>query len=375
MAGIYIHIPFCKKKCSYCDFYSIGFRNEFDSYKELIKKEIDYRKSFLNNEEIETIYFGGGTPSLIPESDISTIVQHIKSTFNVSENPEITLEANPDDLTSEKLETFLKTGINRLSIGIQSFSNQELKLLGRRHDAESAKKSIRLAQKVGFKNISIDLIYGLPESTLKSWENTLNESFAVNVQHLSCYHLTYEEGTPFHRKLIKGTIKEIDEELSEQQFLMMRDMTSKNGFLHYEVSNFAKDGFISKHNTSYWKGYSYLGLGPSAHSYDGQVRQWNTRSYDEWARNIESGNIKLEGETLDTIKKFNEILLTRLRTIWGIDLIKLKCQFGSKMVDSLIHNSERYISQGKMILKDDKLSIHPNHFFISDGIITDLLVV
>ncbi|MHC1703303.1 MAG: radical SAM family heme chaperone HemW [Tenuifilaceae bacterium] len=375
MAGIYIHVPFCKKKCHYCDFYSIGLLGNKDEYTGSVLKEIELRKHFIADETIETIYFGGGTPSLLSIEQIALILKNIYNQFRVTKDAEITLEANPDDLSIEILLGYKKIGINRLSIGVQSFIDNELKFLGRRHDSSSALESIEFAKTVGFDNISIDLIYGLPESTIDSWKYSLEKAFSLRVNHLSCYHLTYEEGTPIFRKLAKKQFNEIDEELSVNQFDLLRKLAVENGFVHYEVSNLAKEGSYSKHNTSYWKGVSYLGVGPSAHSYNGKLRQWNPKSYNNWLTGIESGKLSIQEEVIDKKTKFNEILLTRLRTIWGVDIIALKKEFGELIVSQLLKNCDSHLKAKRVIIEDNYLIIPPQYFFISDGIISDLLWV
>jgi len=375
MAGIYIHVPFCKKKCVYCDFFSIGALDKISQYPIIIDKELQLRREFITEKNIETIYFGGGTPSLLSPIQIEKILNSFTKTFSISSNPEITLEANPDDLTKEILIGYRNVGINRLSIGIQSFNDNELTFLGRRHNALAAEKSVEIAQEIGFENISIDLIYGIPESTIESWHYSLSKAFSLGVKHLSCYHLTYEEKTVLAKKLKQKQFNEIDELLSINQFNLLRDFALQNGYVHYEVSNLVKDGFYSRHNTAYWKGISYLGLGPAAHSYNGSKREWNPNSYVEWQKGIENGIPNVQGEVLDEQTQFNEIILTRLRTIWGINLIELKNRFGKKMVDRLLLNANKYLQEKKLIIRDNHLKIPSEEYFISDGIISDLIIV
>jgi len=375
MAGIYIHVPFCKRKCIYCDFYSIGTLDKIPNYPKLVERELLLRSEFISEKNIETIYLGGGTPSLLTQNQIENIIDSIAKTFKISSNPEITLEANPDDLTIEALIGYKKAGVNRLSIGIQSFNDSELTFLGRRHNSKDAEKTVEIALQKGFDNISIDLIYGIPKSTIESWRYSLSKAFSLGVKHLSCYHLTYEEKTVLSKKLKQKQFKEIDELQSINQFNLLRDLAQQNGFIHYEVSNLAKEGFYSRHNTAYWKGISYLGIGPAAHSYNGSKREWNPNSYVEWQKGIEKSIPNVQGENLDEHVQFNEIILTRLRTIWGINLIELKNRFSKKLVDQLLLNANKYIQANKMIIRDNHLQIPSKEYFISDGIISDLIVV
>jgi oxygen-independent coproporphyrinogen-3 oxidase len=376
MAGIYLHVPFCKKKCIYCDFYSIGTLNMIPQYPNLIQQELVLRKGFIGDVPIDTIYFGGGTPSLLSPPMVAHVLNGISKWFKISENAEITIEANPDDLNKELLLNYFSSGINRLSIGIQSFIDEELHFLGRRHNAAAAKESIELSLNAGFNNISIDLIYGLPNSSLDSWEFNLKNAFRFDIQHLSCYHLTYEEGTTLARKLYDSKIKEVDESLSLQQFELLKSISSHNGFIHYEVSNLAKDGFYSRHNTSYWQGIHYLGLGPAAHSYNGNSREWNPKSYKKWEEGVVAQKPSTQSELIDKQTLFNEFLLTRLRTIWGINLVELRESFDNFMIEQMLRSAEPYINSNKLVIKkNDNLFIPPEHFFISDRIIGDLIIV
>jgi len=375
MAGIYIHVPFCTKKCIYCDFYSVGTLNRIPQYPLLIEKELALRKDFIGNVSLETIYFGGGTPSLLPTSAIAQVLNTLAKTFIISHDVEITIETNPDDITNELLTGYKSAGVNRLSLGIQSFIDQDLLFLGRRHSAAAAEKAIEVSLDLGFDNISIDLIYGLPESTIDSWEYNLKKAFSLDIKHLSCYHLTYEEGTVLTRRLNNSKIHAVDESISVQQFNLLRDISNQNGFIHYEVSNFAKEGFYSRHNTSYWQGVHYLGLGPAAHSYNGLKREWNPNAYREWEAGIETKKPSTQSEVIDKRMQFNEYLLTHLRTIWGVDISMLRREFEQSMIDHLTMSAKRYINTGRLVLKNNHLAIPPEYFFISDGIIEDLIIV
>ena len=320
MSGIYIHIPFCAKKCFYCDFYvtlSIKYK---DDYLKAIFKELKLRKNYLKNDRIETIYFGGGTPSLLNSNELNLIIENINKYHKIKEEPEITLEANPDDLTIDYLKDLKKTPINRLSIGIQSFFDDDLQLMNRRHRAEDNKKAVINAQNIGFENITGDLIYGLPNMTSEKWKKNLKQFFDLKIPHLSAYHLTYEPNTVFKKFLKTGKIKEISEESSEDQFRTLMDITAEHDFLHYETSNFAKEGYFSKHNSAYWKQKKYLGIGTSAHSYDGDTRQFNIAKIKEYIDRVEANKTYYEREILSLADKYNDYIITTLRTIWGTDI-------------------------------------------------------
>jgi oxygen-independent coproporphyrinogen III oxidase len=375
MAGIYIHVPFCKKKCLYCDFYSVGATNKISNFPSLIEKELMLRSSFIANERIDTIYFGGGTPSLLQPQQVAQILNSIAKKYPISEDSEITIEVNPDDVSEELLKGYRTEGINRISIGVQSFIDSELLFLGRRHDANAALQSIDFALNAGLSNISIDLIYGIPNSTIESWDSNLRKAFSLDIKHLSCYHLTYENGTPLTRKLKEKKIQEVEDSISVQQFDLLRDRAGENGFIHYEVSNLAKEGFYSRHNTAYWKGINYLGLGPAAHSFNGLKREWNPSSYINWETGIESQKPATQSENIDKLTKFNEILLTHLRTIWGVNLDKLKDEFEGTLMNELRQNAKPFLDAKKLVIIDNHLLIPPEYFFISDGIIGELILV
>jgi len=374
MSGIYIHVPFCKHKCDYCDFYSIVPSGEMDRFGSYISQELRLRKNYLGNDTIETIYFGGGTPSMLGIKDIEAILDDISANFLLSKNAEITIEANPDDLGLNYLQDLRGVGINRISIGIQSFDDGDLKQLGRRHDAAQGLKSIEWASKSQFDNISIDLIYGLPYSSTKKWEDNLATAFGLPVKHLSCYHLIFEENTPLYRKMNKGAVKPVDEELSVEQFKIMQQIANRHEFIHYEISNLALEGYYSRHNTSYWKQIPYLGLGPSAHSYDGNSRCWNPKSISQWSKAIASGRLTIEVETLSGNDRINDYFLTSLRTIWGANLADVEKNFGKDVASKARETANKYLKKGMLKIEGDSISIKPEHFLISDGIIVDFLI-
>jgi oxygen-independent coproporphyrinogen-3 oxidase len=346
-----------------------------DSFAFWTLKELELRTGFLPSNSIETIYFGGGTPSLLSIQQISEILKKIHEWFIVHPNAEITLEANPDDLSIDFLGDLRAIGVNRLSIGIQSFADSDLQKLGRRHNSQQAINAVEWAKKCGFNNISIDLIYGLPYSSSEVWRRNLEIAFDLNIQHLSCYHLIFEKGTPLYKKLKSRTVSVVPEDLSVEQFNILQELSSEHGFVHYEISNLAKDGFYSKHNTSYWMQVPYLGIGPSAHSYDGKTRSWNPRSIGKWKLSLEQNKIVAEEEVFSPNDKINDYLLTSLRTIWGASIDYIRKEFGESMAQHTIKVSEKYIPLGMIIKNGDTLSIPPQHFLTSDGIISDFLVV
>lgn len=374
MSGVYIHVPYCKIKCEYCDFYSVVSNSSIAEFANLIDMELSLRDSYLPERTINTIYFGGGTPSLLSIGQIDQILRSITNRYSICANPEITLEANPDDLTRANLRQMRSIGVNRLSIGIQSFSDLDLKQLGRRHNSQQALNAVRWATEAGFDNISIDLIYGLPYSSTAVWQQNLKQAFALPVKHLSCYHLIYEDGTPLQAKVTKGLVKPVDEELSVEQFNVLQQMAVDNGFIHYEISNLAKDGCFARHNTSYWQQVPYLGLGPSAHSYSGDTRDWNPRSIGKWASSLAKGEVNLTTENLSTSDRINDYMLTSLRTMWGANLDYVKLNFGVEIAQRMLEVAEKYQKLGFMMVNGVHLQIQPSKFLVSDGIIADFLV-
>ncbi|MFK8045712.1 MAG: radical SAM family heme chaperone HemW [Crocinitomicaceae bacterium] len=358
MAGIYIHIPFCKQACHYCDFHFSISHGQLDDMVDSILLELEQRKFYLNNEEIKTIYYGGGTPSLLQDTHINLIQKKIYDLHPVVKDVEITFECNPDDLSIEYLTVLKKRGVNRLSIGIQSFEESELQKLNRAHTAIEAEKCIQSAHNIGFKNITIDLIYGLPKSTIFYWKNQIEKALALGVKHISAYCLTFEEKTAFGTWLQKGKIKPLSDEKSLAQFKLLVAQLKNNQFEHYEISNFALDGFISRHNSAYWLGEKYLGIGPSAHSYDGKSRQWNIANNPQYIKRINEESTVSEREVLSEKDKFNEYLLTRLRTKWGIEK-----NFLNQLSASLSGSIEPILADQKEMghIKETN-----SHFFITE---------
>jgi len=331
MSGIYLHIPFCKQACTYCDFY---FSTQLSSKEPVIGaliKEIDLRNTYLESRQLESIYFGGGTPSLLSKQDLERIFSALSLYFSWDKNSEITLEANPDDINAHSLKVWQEAGINRLSIGLQSFNEEELKWMNRAHKASESLISVKRAQEAGYSNISIDLIYGSKFQSLRSWEKTLETAIGLNTQHISSYNLTIENKTVLGLKHAKGKEPSVSDELSSAQFLRMEEMLGNSGFIHYEISNFGKPGFLAKHNSNYWLQKHYLGLGPSAHSFNGVSRQWNVRNNALYIKAFNEGTPFFEQEQLSLNDRYNEYVLTRLRTVWGCDVNEIEALFGKEI--------------------------------------------
>ena len=375
MAGIYVHIPFCRQKCYYCDFYKTVNTSLTDKFILALQSEIVQRKNYLENEIIETIYFGGGTPSVLKKSELSGILDFLHGHFNVSTTVEITFEANPDDLSIDYLNEIYGSGVRRLSIGIQSFQNEFLKKMNRRHDANQAIKVVENAAIIGFNDISIDLIYGLPGLTRGQWQADLNQVFKLPVQHLSAYYLTYHEGTPFYTWLKKGTLKALKETESISQFMILIQMAKDNDFEQYEISNFAKNRKYSRHNSSYWKGVKYLGLGPSAHSFNGISRSWNVSHIESYIKAINAGLPYSEEEILSENNRYNEYVLTRIRTIWGVSSDELNESYGAEKAAYFKNNINKYIDTGMVKLHNGIYNLTEKGMFISDEIMANLMFI
>lgn len=373
-AGIYLHIPFCKTRCTYCDFYTLTNESQIDNFVEAICAEALLRKNEVH-EDVKTIYFGGGTPSRLSINQFEKIFKVLYNNYSINPNAEITVEANPDDLADSYLHTLSKLPVNRLSIGIQSFDNKELEFLSRRHTSQQAISSIKSAQKHGFNNISVDLMYGLPNQTNEIWEKNLRQVTELEVQHLSAYHLIYEEKTRMYNMLKAGKIKPVDEELSTTMFSMLIDWMTSHNFIQYEISAFGIEGYFSQHNTSYWKNRKYLGLGPAAHSYDGFNRSWNVASLNRYINGVKSENLDRVSEHLTINEKYNEFILTGLRTMWGVDLAEMINMFGEEVYSYCIENAQQYINEDKLIIQDNTLKLTRKGIFISDGIMSDLMRV
>lgn len=374
MAGIYFHIPYCKTKCPYCDFFSVTRRKDKHLFIDALLKEIGLQKSYLQNQRVNSLYFGGGTPSLLDTEKFKRVLDKVYNIFNVSEHAEITLECNPDDVTPDYFRKGGTDGFNRLSLGIQSFHDKELDFLGRRHTVRQNDQVIQWALEEGFSNISIDLIYGLPSSTPERWEKTLEMAFGYPIKHLSAYHLTIEPETVFGKMLYHGDLSELPEEDSLEQFRILVDYAQSKGFEHYELSGFAMPGYYSRHNTGYWMQEPYLGLGPSAHSYNGKTRQWNVSHIGLYIESVIKGQVPYEEEFLTTRDHFNEYLITRLRTQWGVNFYEIKRAFGEQYKNHLLRISASYLDQGYLQLNGDTLTLTRAGKFISDAIFRELIV-
>jgi len=375
MAGIYIHIPFCKKLCFYCDFYHIISLKDNTAFIDALLKETSLRKDYLSSEEVSTIYFGGGTPSVFSIEEIGKILDRIKNNFNVNDECEITIELNPDDVNPAYLESLKQHDINRVSLGIQSWRDSDLKMLNRRHSSAQAVKALEDTLNAGFKNVSIDLIYGIPGMDKKDWESNLDFSFSFGIKHLSAYHLTFEKGTVFGKMLEKGDMSEIDEDDSNAQFNSLIEKAESAGFIQYEISNFGKPGYFSLHNSNYWKQVSYIGLGPSAHSFNGYSRQWNIRDVKGYINAINTGKEFFESEELDTKIRFNEYIMTSLRTMWGIDLEYVEKMFEKEGYDYVVNLATKYRNYGMMKQEKNSLVLTNQGKMISDNIISEFMML
>lgn len=374
MSGIYIHIPFCKQACHYCDFHFSTSLGKKDQMVAAICRELELRKEELPALEVETIYFGGGTPSVLDVAEIGKILDHVYRHYNVSNDPEITLEANPDDLSGAKLKQLSGTGINRLSIGVQSFFDEDLSLLNRAHDAGEASECIGTAMAL-FRNISIDLIYGIPNLSNDRWLENINRALSFRVPHISSYALTVEPRTALKKFISEGILPDVDDDQAEEQFRMLIARLEGEGFLHYEVSNFGKPGYFSKNNTAYWQGKPYLGIGPSAHSFTGATRSWNCRNNIKYISSIGSGIVPAETEVLTLEDRYNEFVMTGLRTMWGISLSQVRTGFGAECYNHLMKESQKYMEKQLLVRRNDTLVLTKKGKFLADGIASDLFMV
>lgn len=371
--SIYIHVPFCRSKCAYCDFYSIANQQLMHDFAPLVAEELRLRRDFVPLGEVCTVYVGGGTPSSLAPSQLALLLDAVRAHTALQPRAELTLEANPDDLSPALLAEYRRMGFNRLSLGVQSLADAELTALGRRHTAQRAVEAVGMAQREGFGNISIDLIYGLPGSTASTWRRTLERALALGVQHLSCYHLTVEERTRLHQQVRRGEVQPVDEEQSVAQYALLRQLTAQAGFEHYEISNFALPDMESRHNSGYWLGRPYLGLGPAAHSYNGRIRQWNPRSLRLWADGLRQKQPSVEQELLTDTDAYNELLLTRLRTKWGVSLSEVERRFGPLAHRRLQAQAAPHLHSGALVLRNaDVLLIPPSRYLTSDALLVEL---
>lgn len=373
---IYIHIPFCKQKCSYCNFHFSTSLNFKDEMLDAMKKEIFLRKDELQNKNLQSLYFGGGTPSVLSADEIKSLIDEVLKHFSFNNDIEITLEANPDDLNPQFLKGLSDSPVNRLSIGTQSFFDEDLKLMNRAHNASEAEGSIKRAQDFGFENLSIDLIYGSPTSNLEIWKENLNKTIALEIPHISSYALTVEPKTALENWVSKGKVANPKEEEQNREFYYMIDFLKDHGFNHYEVSNFAKEGFYSRHNSAYWKYQEYLGIGPSAHSYNGNdVRSWNVANNQQYIKKLNSNILAKETEILSQQDQFNEMIMIGLRTIWGVNLDSLNQKFSENILDKFNKEIQHKIEDGILKIENNHLKIPEKHWFMADGIASDLFLI
>lgn len=374
MSGIYIHIPFCKQACHYCDFHFSTSLKKKDDLINALDKELELRKDEFKNTTVETIYFGGGTPSLLTNAELQFLIDSVYKNYKVSEDPEITLEANPDDLSKDRIIALSQSPINRLSIGIQSFFEADLKLMNRAHNANEAKACLEEATQY-FDNISLDLIYGIPGASNTQWLENIETALGYNVPHISSYALTVEPKTALASFIKKGIIENVDDEQAHEQFHILKERLEETGFVHYELSNFGKEGYFSKNNSAYWQGKSYIGIGPSAHSFNGKQRGWNVSNNTKYIKAIQENELPIEIETLTLTDQYNEYVMTGLRTIWGVSLHKVENDFGTVFKDYLIEQSEVFINQHLLYIDEGYLRVTKNGQFLSDGIASKLFKI
>jgi oxygen-independent coproporphyrinogen-3 oxidase len=385
MSGIYIHIPFCKQACHYCDFHFSTSMKKKEEMVLALAKELQLRKNELQNElefsEVETIYFGGGTPSVLTVDEIQFLIDTVCEHYAVAQNPEITLEANPDDLSEENLIAFAEIGINRLSIGIQSFFEEDLKLMNRAHDSVQAKKCLEIAIRY-FDNISLDLIYGIPDPsqngeqakqmTNERWQQNIETALSFGIPHISSYALTVEPKTALNKLIQTGKIASPNDEVAQEHFMILVETLEANGFIHYELSNFGKENYFSRNNSAYWLGKKYIGIGPSAHSYDGDSRSWNVANNALYLKSLQNDELPNEVEKLTLEDRYNEYIMTGLRTIWGVSLVRIEQEFGAQYLDYLKQQSQKFIVDGLLSITDGILKPTLKGKFLTDGIASDL---
>lgn len=374
MSGIYIHIPFCKQACHYCDFHFSTTMGKKETMVNALCKELELRKKEFFGEQVATIYFGGGTPSVLETAEIKQLIEAVREHYNVVDNPEITLEANPDDLSEEKILQLAISPINRLSIGIQSFFEEDLKLMNRAHNALEAEKCLQLASQ-HFDNISIDLIYGMPNMTLERWKQNIDKALGFNIPHISSYALTVEPKTALAKFVDDGLITPTSDEETQEHFNLLNDTLIAEGFDCYEISNFGKPGYYSKNNSAYWQQKKYIGIGPSAHSFDGVQRGWNINNNPKYIKSIEQNILPMEVEVLSSTDKYNEYVMTGLRTIWGVSLSRIANEFGPKYKEYLLMQADKFVEEHLLFVDGDTLKTTKKGMFLADGIAADLFMV
>lgn len=374
MAGLYIHIPFCRKKCHYCNFYSLASVKYLDAFYDALLEEIYIRRKYLEGKKIQSIYFGGGTPTFVNQDIIRQALQSISKYYSIAVDPEITLEANPDDINNSLLREYKDIGINRLSIGVQSFFDDDLKYLNRLHSAGQAYQAVMEAKSAGFENLSIDLIYGIPTLTNEKWTQNLQKAFSLDIPHISAYSLTVEENTALYILIQKKALTAPTDEQMIGHFRILQDKMKKHDYLHYEISNFCKTGYYSRHNSMYWTGEHYLGIGPSAHSYNGVSRQWNVSNILQYVDLIARNDRFYQTENLSDIQRFNERVMVSLRTMWGFNLNKTREDFGENTASHFLRSVSRYIKSGDMVERDGIYTLTDKGKLFADGIAADLFL-
>ncbi|NGY38951.1 radical SAM family heme chaperone HemW [Flavobacterium sp. XN-5] len=374
MSGIYIHIPFCKQACHYCDFHFSTSMNKKEEMVLALAKEIKMRKSEFENDTIETIYFGGGTPSVLTSTEINFLIDTVYENYKVNEDPEITLEANPDDLSSERILELSKSKINRLSIGIQSFFEDDLKMMNRAHNSAEAQRCLEEAT-IYFDNISLDLIYGVPGMSNEKWKQNIEKALSFGVPHISSYALTVEPKTAMNKMIQTGKIEAPKDEVAQEHFMILVETLESKGFIHYELSNFGKENYFSKNNSAYWLGEKYMGIGPSAHSYDGISRSWNVANNPLYLKAIQDDKLPNEIETLSEADRYNEYIMTGLRTIWGVSLDRIESEFGQSYLDYLMKQAQKFLNDDLVFIEDNILKPTKKGKFLTDGIASDLFIL
>lgn len=378
MAGLYVHIPFCASRCIYCDFFSTVRLEERERYVDTLRKELTNRLScspWNTQTSFQTIYLGGGTPSQLTHEQLSRLFDHIYSSCSIEPDAEVTMECNPEDIDLEFLTKLRHLPVNRLSMGVQTFDDERLRFLHRRHTSDKALEAVAACQDAGYDNISIDLMFGFPGETLEAWESDLTEALKLDVQHLSAYSLMVEEGTRLHQLMQSGALLPLDEETSLQQYIILTEHMTASGYEHYEISNFSKPGFRSRHNSSYWQGIPYLGIGAGAHSYDGRCRRWNASSLDTYINGVEQSQVYSESEQLSDRDRYNEYVMTRLRTSEGIDLSDFKQRFSPFHLRYLLENLKKHTDGGNVVKTADNIHLSVKGIYVSDSVMSDLFML
>ncbi len=375
MSSLYIHIPFCKTRCIYCGFYSTTTDSLQNDYTEALCRELSVRADYLPSKELNTIYLGGGTPSQLSHENLQRLFDHIYNVYNVNFDAEITMECNPDDITPEYAAVIRSLPVNRVSMGAQTFSDERLHFIRRRHNAAEVRRAVQLLRENGIENISIDLMFGFPDETAADWHSDILEAIKLNVEHISAYSLMYEEGTPLYKLLEDGKVKEVDEELSVRMYDDLITTLTDNGYEHYEISNFARPGRYSRHNSAYWQDIPYLGVGAAAHSYDRHSRQWNVSDIRKYISSINKGVVPCESEETDLFTAYNDAITTMLRMMCGINLPEFKKRFGTELYDYLLRNAKNSISAGHLVIENDHLHLTREGIFISNDVMSDLIYI